>query len=895
MIRGAALAAVCAASAAARADDAIFDFVAPRPGQVGAYETTGGAIVSGGVGTLGPKAGWFDERWRYRVALSVANPTGAALAEWPVSVAIDATVPPGNDIFALGQPTGADLRVVAGGSAIDRASLGAFDLSDNRGRIWFQAPSLAPGDNAMSLYFGNYTVAAVDDPLAVFSYSSPYASRYALEPDGITMTIASLADANAFSVGAISGTLVAGGTSDITAGNWTVGAAIAATRPFDVGFPVDAASQGVPIAFARTELAAVINRGSPDHFRLLAPFSDATVDVYYDGVLQGSLALTAGAAGVWEDTIPADTVVRLSATAPILATYRGLDGVDGVVLPPAGSQVWGVRSGRPRIHALGGDTDVVAYSSNGTIETVTIPGGGVATLASGTSGNGDALVLYATDTATGAPAPITVIANGDGDGGAAIAFHPESELGRAWVVPTDGRFATIASNGPGSKCTLTEPDGTTVEQFATTAWPAVVQFGDDGGAVNVPAGSVIACEAHGFAFYEDAATQDERNLFPMEAHRKAAAVDPIVSLSGPTETRFDAGALATIDTPDAVAATAVERWTDFRVAHAVPDGAAIGYQISIDSGSTYRVPDGSGAWREVTGVDDVADPLAIRGAIGALDPSTGRIRVRAVLRSTDGVARPAVDAIRVFFDATGAATRLQFDPLPDTIVAGVGVTVGVTAVDAAGRRITGLDGQVVLSASHGGDVIPQTIDLVAGRAEADIKLTGAGDDVTLHAAGPGGLAGTSEPFDLVAPDGATLTVVGGDNQFGPAGSPLGEPLAVRLTGAAGVPIGGAQVTFSVVEGDGVLLPAGTTSTAAITDGQGIASVRLQLGSVGPHRVRAEAAGDQVEFRARADEPGATAGDGGCGCRTTGRPAGAPGGMLAAIAAAAWLAARRRWT
>lgn len=868
LIAAAALAATVAPSTA-RADDTIFDFVGPRAGQEGNYVTGPGAIVSGGVGTLGPRAGWFDESWSHRLPLIVTNPNAAALAEFQVSLFVDATTALGDAVFSFGQPTGADLRVVSGGSVLTETSRGAFDLSDNRGRLWFQVPSLAAGDTAMELYFGHPTTATIDDPLATFSYAAPYASRYALEPDGVTMVIASMTAGNDYMTGAISGTLLAGGTVSITAGNWTVGQTIASLAPVDVGYDVNAASQGVPISFARTVLAGVISRGDPDQFRLLSPFADTTVDVAYDGVSAGTVSLTAGVAGVWEDSIPANTVVTLSAAAPILASYRGLDNVDGIVMPPAGAEVWGVRSGTPRIHALGGDTDVVVYDSTGATTTLTVTGGGFATLAAGGSGTGDALVAYATDATTGAPAPIAIIANGDGDGGDAIVLFPESELGRTWVVPTDGRFAIVGLSQPGARCTMTAPDATVTTVFATTLWPARVKFGADTG-TNIVAGSIIDCAAPGFAYYEDAATDDERNLFPMEAHRKAAPLPVTAALATPLETRYDAAVAATVDTPDAVAATAIQQWTDFRVAVLEPANTSIGYQISLDGGASYIVPSSPTSWVAAPTTADVATAGDIRDALGALDTTTGRIRVRAVLESGDGVARPAVDSIRVFFDQTGSATGLSWDPLPETVLAGFGFTVVITAVDSAGTRITGLDGPVALSTSHAGDVFPMQTELAGGQATLDIKVTGTGDDIRVRAVGPGGIAGDSEPFDLVVPDGATLTIFDGNNQFGPVGSVLGEPLAVQLRDGSDTPIAGAQVTYAVIEGNGLLVPAEASSAAAITDGQGVARMQLRLGDLGAQRIRAEAAGEMVELHARADEPGARADTGGCGCRTGAR-------------------------
>ena len=71
----------------------------------------------------------------------------------------------------------------------------------------------------------------------------------------------------------------------------------------------------------------------------------------------------------------------------------------------------------------------------------------------------------------------------------------------------------------------------------------------------------------------------------------------------------------------------------------------------------------------------------------------------------------------------------------------------------------------------------------------------------------------------------TLSIVGGDAQQGPSGSPLTEPLVVSLLDQVGSPLAGAAVTFAVTAGGGTL-----SVTRATTDAQGRATTTLTLGS-----------------------------------------------------------------
>ncbi len=102
-------------------------------------------------------------------------------------------------------------------------------------------------------------------------------------------------------------------------------------------------------------------------------------------------------------------------------------------------------------------------------------------------------------------------------------------------------------------------------------------------------------------------------------------------------------------------------------------------------------------------------------------------------------------------------------------------------------------------------------------------------------------AGDLEPVIFTALTRAvptTLSIVGGDAQQGPSGSPLAEPLVVSLLDQVGSPMAGAAITFAVIAGEGTL-----SVTRATTDAQGRAAATLTLGRMpGAHSVVVSAAG-----------------------------------------------------
>ncbi|MDE2887843.1 MAG: hypothetical protein OXR72_06480 [Gemmatimonadota bacterium] len=108
---------------------------------------------------------------------------------------------------------------------------------------------------------------------------------------------------------------------------------------------------------------------------------------------------------------------------------------------------------------------------------------------------------------------------------------------------------------------------------------------------------------------------------------------------------------------------------------------------------------------------------------------------------------------------------------------------------------------------------------------------------------------TVELWDTSAwtlPRAQTVTIISGDNQEGATGGVLANPLIVEVQDQFGEPISGAQVTFSIVGGDGSF-SSGFTTENATTGPDGRAQVLLTLGpNPGPNTVRASIAELVVE-------------------------------------------------
>src|SRR5258706_9933808 len=100
---------------------------------------------------------------------------------------------------------------------------------------------------------------------------------------------------------------------------------------------------------------------------------------------------------------------------------------------------------------------------------------------------------------------------------------------------------------------------------------------------------------------------------------------------------------------------------------------------------------------------------------------------------------------------------------------------------------------------------------------------------------------------------ASLNIVTGNRQTGPAGQALPEPLTVQVLDAAGHPLWGQTVNWTVLAGNGTLF---ARAVPTETDSAGLVLVVWQLGAgVGPQGVLAQAGqGLTVAFSATAAIP-----------------------------------------
>lgn len=860
---------VLAFTAPAHAQDTattVFDFEAAAADQSGDYTAEAGAELTLSLARLAARAGW-DERGQ-SVRASVELDSAVDLTRPVLQVAVS-DLPA--ELRSAASTDGSDVAAWAMGTAWDRPIASGVSMASGRGLFHVRAPAVPTGMSSFLLYAGSRMSAPVDE--LVF-FTDPTPTVRTLVSGGFTATDVQI-------VSAVTGNVVdIGGTTE------TLGAQEGRNRPA-TALGLDLVSSG-PIA------ASWIGAGGDT----LAPESMAGTDFvipsprYDEAVFVVSLAgpatLTFAAPALGTVMVPADTAQRIatlvadtgaivfSSDVPVVVV-RGSDSGDITPIPPAANELVGVISGTVRVAAGAGGANLTYHRSDGTNASVAVPANGEVSLSPGSSQGAGPAVRISSD------APIGAITYGDADGGEAIALLPPSLLGRDFVLPSGAQFVIAATALPNVTCRLLRPDGSELANATAGAFapphPGYVFFGSAVNGLNVPAPSLLRCDGAAWAAFEEAASDVEKLLFSSAAHR--AHHDTNVTL-GALETRFDAG-VAVVETPDFVLPRPATSIATITTTEDAPFGGRVGYQVSLDGGTTWQVASG-GALVEATGTES-----ALAGElVGVTFAPSGTLRLRVVLE-TDGRADPFVDEVQLEATLVPPPTRLELSTIDSPQRTGQPFDVTVTAVDDTGA-VVAITADVEIAGLPAEIIAPLTVQVAAGRAGFSVTPLVGASAASLTASLDDLRGGSNEFVIEVGSDTFQLEAASGDGQVGAPGQTL-TPFVVRVSDADGAALEGVEVTFALgttPDGGGTL-----SATSATTDAMGLAQTTLTLDGLGEYSVLASPTSDpslSLAFRASAIE------EGGCDCRAAaGRSSRAPAPWLLVLLLGLVLyrAARRR--
>ncbi len=880
----------------------VFDFEAPGQDQTGTYEISAEVVLAGGRALLAERSGWALPDWRWRIALQVDVPGQEVLQEHPVR--LDLSLLP-DEVFDRARLDGADLVVTdASGTLVPVRWVEWFDFIARRGSLWFRPAALNPGQTVFFLYFGNPDH---DDPgsaEAVFSYSAPVESAVVASPvaAGSSLVLTSFLDANVVHLepGGLDLNLDAQDLGTVASADQEPATVVSAPAPFFGAFEADGTDALVPLVASATAFVYPSPRYR-DVLSVSAPFGDAQVTVF-DGATQvASFSVPAGTTVDQAADVADMHAMRVESDVPVVVARRSVYNsvsYDAFVFLPPDLELVGASSGNSYVVALEDGTQVDVFDSNALHQSFVLDSGEIHAVSSpGGQGSGPAIHVMASG-------PVAGLSYADGDGGETITFLRRQDLGRTYVLPTRAQYVLVASPTPGTTCRIRDASGQVLAEERSDVlapeYPNRLYF------TNVPAGAALECDAPVFAMMEDAATDDERNLWPMKFHRQALDAPVDVSVRGAVESRYGATS-GWVVTPVARPGDGVARFLSFHETGETPPGTELRYQLSVDEGRSWLFYDGE-AWSRALTSRESNEARTVHQHIRELAVPGQSLVVRAYLESEDGTVTPVLDELVLDYAGPGEPVAFAFETIDGTQVAGRLFPVTIMAVDASGLVATSFEEPVELSTLHGQVFPGSSPPFQQGRLTLEVSVTEVGPVVRLVAR-RGAVLGLSEPFAVVAPEAGDLALekLSGDEQVGTVGQVLDDPIVVRVTDQVtgrGAP--GVSVSFQVLEGGGLVRgPSGeaASETEVVTDASGLAQVDWTLGpQPGANRleVRLEgASGSPATFVARGDPPGTepgteeywATGGGGCDCRTGSDVT--PGPWILLLGLVTWRWRRRR--
>ncbi len=296
------------------------------------------------------------------------------------------------------------------------------------------------------------------------------------------------------------------------------------TGPFTLGSEVDGTDLPVPGNFAGTTFVIPHARDTHTYY-LSSPYGEANVSLDIGGTVS---IYTIAQDQVINIDAGSDTTTAgiIKSDRPILVSHQAGASGDAYPVPPAATELWGIRTGNVSMAAAEDNTTVVAYSSDTRTTTYTLNAGirqSMNTGANTAQGQGAAVHLIADK-------PIAAYQLADSDGYDATAFLQQTYHGNRFGLPVDTQYVSIACPTPGTNVTLYESLKAPVTQTCAGIgeYPGKLYFGSEVNGVNISAGSYIDADEPVYAIYEASATNDEHNLLGYNTLEPARPLPPVI-------------------------------------------------------------------------------------------------------------------------------------------------------------------------------------------------------------------------------------------------------------------------------------------------------------------------------------------------------------------------------
>jgi parallel beta-helix repeat protein len=370
--------------------------------------------------------------------------------------------------------------------------------------------------------------------VSLAAHAAPPYKYYLLAPEQLSadLTVMSLEPGNTISTGAIQFPLGEYARRVIPSAELLPGRIISGTARYTLGSDGNATDLLAPDFFAGT--AFVIPHITGDHkYYVQATGTTANLTITL-GATTDTLQVDPGIA--YEIDAGSDNGIagRIDSDQPIVVVHVAyVSGAarDAYPVPPASTELVGIRSQSAVIGANTNGTSVTVYTSDATSTTYALNAGDTVAIAIGSSGaQGAGAAIHITSNN-----PIAAIQYGDGDGDDATAFWPVSALSRRHGIPVNAQYVAVACLQSGVSVTLfkgsSAPDTQTCS--ASGSDPGKLYFGSATSGSNVGAGWHLTSSEPVYAIYEASAVEDEHNL--AGAQTSAGPATPtLAAISSPT-------------------------------------------------------------------------------------------------------------------------------------------------------------------------------------------------------------------------------------------------------------------------------------------------------------------------------------------------------------------------
>lgn len=517
--------------------------------------------------------------------------------------------------------------------------------------IWVKVESIPANSTAtIYMYYGNSSLSSVESESETFSYSTEKTVAYVLDSTVNDLQLISLEAGNSITHNSVTRNLGQYQTSSFTSIDRF--SPISATKFFSADDLSNDTDAIVPVSWAGTEFMVYSRDGSAGTFHAIAPWGNATVNVYDNGTLDCSGISVTGTGTDFNCTL-ATGEARVTSDIPILLFFSK-SSTDPMPLHPSSTDDW-LGNGRTTIViANQSGADYRYWSSNQA--SVQNPGNlGVnnsASLGGNSFGGSPGFRIWSTDN------PIVPHQYADSDGNDGHMFKLMREMGTVHGSAVTTDYIAAVSNQPFS-CTVYNTAGGGIASGSSTSSNSSVHYlglGTGNSSTLTATPWYMICDKPVSAHYQKG-TDAETTLHSHLLMRQFSHPEPSVSVASETPTLPSSGTWESADDSNVIDLIWNGGWADgtgsnpafeatvadvsangtiqfeMRVATSTAELSTASYQSlgSISSGTSFSVD------------KDTLDGLSL---------GTGNnryVQIRSTHSSLDNIENPKLDTITLYY------------------------------------------------------------------------------------------------------------------------------------------------------------------------------------------------------------------------------------------------------